>query len=318
MTIEFRCQSCDKLLRTPDGTQGKQAKCPQCGSLMQIPAESTYAPPRDPQFAATASYAPGGNPYQTPGADSFPPAAPPSFQPTRIVFSDVLEQTWDIFKSNVLMCVVGALVAHLCMDVLITLVGGLMGALADNSPFVIAATVSIAGAAGIAAITSFFLLGMAKYFLGIARAGQANFADLFSVGPLLLHATALYTLLFLGTVSGLVFLIVPGVLFLLFFCQAPFMFLDQRTGVVDSFRYSATAMAGNKGTVFLLFAVLYFAGAVFTVLTCGLGSFFVTPFIMLAFAVTYLGVTGQPTSARRAVPAAAERPFYNPGVQPQR
>jgi uncharacterized membrane protein len=113
-----------------------------------------------------------------------------------------------------------------------------------------------------------------------------------------------------------VLLIVPGVLFLLFFCQAPFMFLDQRTDVVNSFRYSATAMAGNKGTVFLLFAVLHVAGFMLTALTCGLGGLFVTPFIMLAFAVTYLGVTGQPNSARRAVPPTAERPFYKPGVQP--
>ncbi len=317
MTIEFRCQSCDKLLRTPEGSQGKQAKCPQCGSLMEIPAESTYAPPpRDSQYAAPAS-AVRGNPYQAPGAESFSPAAPPSFRPTRIVFSDVLDQTWDIFKNNMMMCVLGALVAHLCMQVANLLVGGVMGALADNSPFAVGAIACVLGAVGIAAITSFFMLGMAKYFLGIARSGQADFADLFSSSPVLLPATVLYSLLILGTAAGLLLLIVPGVLFLLYFCQAPFMFLDQRTGVVDSFRYSATAMAGNKGSVFLLFAVLNIAGMIFTVLTCGLGSFFVTPFIMLAFAVTYLGVTGQPTSARRSVPAAAERPFYNPGVQPQ-
>ena len=38
MAIEFRCTSCGKLLRTADGTSGKQAKCPECASLMTIPA----------------------------------------------------------------------------------------------------------------------------------------------------------------------------------------------------------------------------------------------------------------------------------------
>lgn len=318
MTIEFRCRSCDKLLRTPEGSQGKQAKCPQCGSLMEIPAESTYAPPpRDSQFAATAAYAPGGNPYQTPGAESLSPAVPPSFQPTRIVFSDVLEQTWDIFKNNMLMCVLGALLSSFCSQVATGVVGGLIGALADNSNEFVAVIASLAGAIGIAAITSFFLLGMANFFLRIARSGEAKFGDLFFAGPFLVAATAIYTLLILGFGVGLIFLVVPGIIFLLMFCQAPYMLLDQRTGVVDSFRYSAAAMAGNKGTVFLLGVVIVLAGTAFTLLTCFLGGLLAGPFYHLAAAVIYLGVTGQPTSARRAVPPAAERPFYNPGVQPQ-
>lgn len=318
MTIEFRCQSCDKLLRTPEGTQGKQAKCPQCGSLMQIPAESTYAPPpRDSQHAASASsYAPRGNPYQAPGADANSPAAPPSFQPTRIVFSDVLEQTWDIFKNNMLMCVLGTLVSSLCSQVATALVGGLAGALADNGNDFVAVIASLAGGICIAAITSFFLLGMANFFLRIARSGEARFGDLFCAGPLLVAATAIYALLFLGFGVGLIFLVVPGVLFLLMFCQAPYMLLDQRTGVYDSFRCSAVAMAGNKGTVFLLVGVIILAGTAFTLLTCFIGGLLAGPFYHLAAAVIYLGVTGQPTSARRAVPPAAERPFYNPGVQP--
>ena len=46
MPIEFRCTACDKLLRTPDETAGKQAKCPECGEITQIPV-ATLAPPPD-------------------------------------------------------------------------------------------------------------------------------------------------------------------------------------------------------------------------------------------------------------------------------
>lgn len=40
MPIEFRCSSCSRLLRTGDDTAGKKAKCPQCGSILTIPAVS--------------------------------------------------------------------------------------------------------------------------------------------------------------------------------------------------------------------------------------------------------------------------------------
>jgi phage FluMu protein Com len=46
MAIEFRCTGCNKLLRTQDDTAGKQAKCPQCGTVLQIPAAP--APPAPP------------------------------------------------------------------------------------------------------------------------------------------------------------------------------------------------------------------------------------------------------------------------------
>lgn len=38
MAIEFRCTTCNKLLRTEDNTAGKQAKCPSCGTVLPIPA----------------------------------------------------------------------------------------------------------------------------------------------------------------------------------------------------------------------------------------------------------------------------------------
>ncbi len=45
MPIEFRCTQCNKLLRTPDNTAGKQAKCPECGALMTVPAIPTGTAP---------------------------------------------------------------------------------------------------------------------------------------------------------------------------------------------------------------------------------------------------------------------------------
>lgn len=41
MPIEFRCPICTKLLRVPDGTEGRQAKCPECGNMIAIPEASS-------------------------------------------------------------------------------------------------------------------------------------------------------------------------------------------------------------------------------------------------------------------------------------
>ncbi len=61
MPIEFRCSQCNRLLRTRDDTAGKQAKCPECGTVLTIPTPGE--PPQTPPAP------PGGPPT--------PPAAPP-------------------------------------------------------------------------------------------------------------------------------------------------------------------------------------------------------------------------------------------------
>jgi phage FluMu protein Com len=53
MTIEFRCAQCNQLLRVPDTSAGKNARCPKCQTLMQIPgaAHAYVPPPPPPNFA---------------------------------------------------------------------------------------------------------------------------------------------------------------------------------------------------------------------------------------------------------------------------
>jgi phage FluMu protein Com len=37
MSIQFRCNHCSRLVKAPSGLGGKKAKCPKCGSTVEVP-----------------------------------------------------------------------------------------------------------------------------------------------------------------------------------------------------------------------------------------------------------------------------------------
>lgn len=53
MSIEFGCTDCGKLLRVPDASAGKQARCPSCHAILGVPT-GKQLPPSDPMFSAQA------------------------------------------------------------------------------------------------------------------------------------------------------------------------------------------------------------------------------------------------------------------------
>jgi phage FluMu protein Com len=103
MPIDFRCTKCNRLLRTGDDAVGKQAKCPECGTIVDVPVSpaggeasgSPGAPPPGPApdsqspfgAAADSPFGAGGagseNPYEAPHAEATPgyPFGGPSIQP---------------------------------------------------------------------------------------------------------------------------------------------------------------------------------------------------------------------------------------------
>ena len=37
MPIAFRCSQCQKMIQAPDGTEGRQVRCPACQAVMSVP-----------------------------------------------------------------------------------------------------------------------------------------------------------------------------------------------------------------------------------------------------------------------------------------
>jgi hypothetical protein len=96
MPIEFRCPGCSKLLRTPDESAGKKARCPDCGTIADVPVStplpggvapappeltSPFAAPSSPFTTAPTSVPPDDgavNPYASPTVATGPDLPPPS------------------------------------------------------------------------------------------------------------------------------------------------------------------------------------------------------------------------------------------------
>jgi len=145
MAIEFRCPTCQKLLRVGDDAAGKQAKCPGCSSTVTVPSASA-PPPAPPSFNPPPTPA-SGNPFGAAGQSPFgggfaPPLAPPSdnpyaaplsggesnagiARPTQISVNGVFEDAWAVFKPNM-----GMLIGVYFVELLITAgfnIGGSIG-----------------------------------------------------------------------------------------------------------------------------------------------------------------------------------------------
>ena len=320
MPIEFRCTKCDRLLRTPDGTSGKDAKCPQCGTLVRIPEMAPPPPPPSsppPELTETQAHGGASNPYESPKTLGVAePAVARGFQPTRIDLGETISRTWEIYKSQLGACVLGALIMVFCTSA----ANGILFAVAEGFR-------QNAGGFGVVAITlveqiaaqtvgAFFAVGMIAFMLRIARGQGSEYGALFSGGPLLVPALVINIIVTIAVVGGLILLIVPGIILGLMLSLSLFMLVDQKADIFGSIKMSATAMQGNKLTVLAIYLITGVLGLLLSIVTCFLGWILVVPFMALLSAVIYLGATGQQTVLDATARPNAERQFSAAGAPP--
>jgi DNA-directed RNA polymerase subunit RPC12/RpoP len=306
MAIEFPCSRCGRQLRTSEENIGREAKCPECGSLTVIPAVSGGMQAPAQQFTA----APSNNPFASPaiGGQFAQPqysAASGEVVPTKVSFSAPLNLTWEIFKANLGNCLI--------FGIMVLLVG-LIG---------IGVTLAITGGATLDPLgqiilllvilvpSTFFQIGVIRCFIAMARRQDAPLSMIFSGAPWLARGLQ-YQLIFTGlsilqqlclfTIGGaianlLTFIIgvVSFVLTLLFFLGMP-LIVDRNMALGDALSTSMAAMSGNKLTLFLLGIVLFIALLLFFVVTLTVGAIAIIPYVALFHQVFYLLATGQLTT----------------------
>jgi phage FluMu protein Com len=333
MPIEFRCTQCNKLLRTGDDTAGKQAKCPECGTVMTVPLpDQGPVPPNRPMgsfeaapspFAApSAPVAPDSmNPYQSPtglGPEPHSFAPPGQVQPTRIDFGETLSRTWSVFTERWLTMVGALFLAGLLF---------LPAAIALNVVnAVVVPTVGDQAVRFAVAILSqivyqiyifWIMIGVQLFSLGVVRGEEPRYGLILSGGRYLLAIVLCGILTQIIVMLGLVLLIIPGLIFAMMLIQAQLLIIDRNMGVIDAMSTSRDVMVGNKMTVFALFLVASLVGGVFAVITCGLGIFGAVPYMWILTVMIYLGVTGQPTMIdHHMMPPEQPAPGTPPGNSP--
>lgn len=241
MAIEFRCPQCSALLRTPDETAGKKAKCPQCGTIADIPASPE--PPREAAAIPRAELPSAGwsadNPFgdrtgpaaaaQSPFETANPYAPPPLHEPsplgaaqgagplqaTPIGFEELFRRTWQFFSPNFGPC---ALVGLVMLGLLIGFqaVSMAMGFAAQAS----GEPVLVIVFQGMNQLLSFLLqtwlnMGIAYVGIRLVRTGQVQVSDFFAIGPYYLRGLGMTLLIALLAFGAVVICLLPALAVLL-------------------------------------------------------------------------------------------------------
>jgi DNA-directed RNA polymerase subunit RPC12/RpoP/ribosomal protein L40E len=243
MTIEFRCPTCGKKLKTGDDKAGKTAKCPQCSHPITIPAadavdvdeEFADFPPFDDLGTAPAAPArrrasaapvvcPMCGARNAPHADrcsacgeELPPVAKAGSSSRPFDVGEQLSQGVDVFKADMGNCLAATLIYFLVPGAINFVIGLFIGGLA--------AAIAAAGGDPLlqnliqqsSQIASFFVqvffdAGYTLFLLNLIRRRPASVADLFAGGQYFLPLALNRFLFFLMAFSPFLPAAIPLIL----------------------------------------------------------------------------------------------------------
>jgi phage FluMu protein Com len=246
MAIEFRCPNCSALLRTPDESAGKKAKCPQCGTIAEIsagsqaPAGAIVPPvPLGEALPSAPSAVPSDNPFgdqarhAAPRESAFesanPYASPPlhdsafggaAFEPgrleaTRIQFEELFRRTWQIFSPNFGPCaLVGLVMIGFLIGFQVLSMAMGFAAQASGEPVFLVAFQFLNQVFSLL-LQTWLNMGIAYVGIQLVRTGRVQVSDFFAIGPYYLRGLGMTFLVALIVFGAVVVCLLPalGILF---------------------------------------------------------------------------------------------------------
>ncbi|MBT4866016.1 MAG: hypothetical protein HON53_13000 [Planctomycetaceae bacterium] len=339
MPIEFNCHVCGKLLRTADEKAGKTAKCPGCGEKLTVPGTATET---DDEFG-TDEYGDGDSDADDYGdEDEFAPASSGGakrqcpmcgesisrqstrceycgekvgggggsrrgkVRPTQIEVGEVISTAWEIYKSEMGVCVGG----YVIMIVIVMVVAfgrgmctGLINAGAAGmgnqqpNPGVLVLIVGVGLVAGFIelAIRLYVEAGFKRLLLNVARGKNAEIGDLFGAGRFYLRYLGNSILFLLMVTFGTAACIVPGIILALMFWPFAYLILDRDLPGIECLSRAKEITEGNWGAIFVL-ALAAFGINLLGICALCIGVLFTAPLTMLMFAVAYCRMSGRATA----------------------
>jgi len=329
MPITFQCPACYAMLKVPDDTVGKQAKCPRCGQIVTISAGAPAAPSSDMGAAVPPPI--GGEPPRPQEPTSVNPYAPPQAQtsylapidrgtiePQIISFSETFNVTWRLFFDNIGPFLgMGALLFGLTFvgNMFVNFISLFFAAAGDDEAMIFLGIIVLIFSVLMAAVSMWLQGGMLRYSVELAKGMRPNFGRIFLPVNQFLGYFAVVILLSLIVTAGFILLILPGIILMLMLFCAPAVYLDGKAGVIESFSVSRTITRGNRLTIFGLVLVNTILAFLATVLTCGLAGILAPAFFSLLTAVIYTRSAGLFASARPPM-AQMPPPSWMPGPSP--
>ncbi|MBX3414890.1 MAG: hypothetical protein KF708_19555 [Pirellulales bacterium] len=338
MPIEFRCTNCEKLLRVPDETAGRQAKCPACDTVLAIPHASTSGPSLAPPQPASGE----ANPYQAPSltntqADRRTSAAGPFPTAPKIDPLAVIGRAWEIFKLKmsfvILVVVIGFGLQYLVSFAIAF--GNIMLRAAMPGMGVYLASEIVYNLV-VNVFNSWLWFGVILALLRMTRGEPTSVGDIFRGGRFLLRAIIATILLWLVSLlivapfvapggilmmvrgtndtvatlvlgGGFLLAMIPLLYVSISILQYPFLIVDRDLDAIAAITLSWKLTAGNR---WRLLALYFIAGllAMGGVVVCCVPALITIPLAVLTSVVAYLTLTGQSSIesfARETAPPTA-------------
>lgn len=291
MKIEFRCESCDRLLRVPTLSAGRVIACPACQSANIVPDADAGRDELDTEVSISAAQ------WRTPSAPSHPGEDPlePVWDPQTASLPRIIQDTWALYGQNL-----GMLVVVTLIDLLLWLFGLVVIAILTVGTFaVLEQAVRVPVPLTVIAMFLVLLLGFVylvnsmtcsqtQFFLKVARGEHTTIRDAFRGDRGTRRITMLPTLFGLLVLSGMSLLIIPGVTAYLFFWPYIWVWADRQTGGRDSRSFSLAASLSNRN----IGTSLAISGIGIAMTFLGLSFFGYSLFGVLK-AVAYLHMSGQ-------------------------
>ena len=211
MPIEFHCTGCGRLLRTGDDTVGKRAKCPQCETVVTVPAASlspSISPPSPPPTTDNI------NPYQSPQASTLAAERPVSpFQPATFEVGDILGRAWTIFTSRLGLCFgvpATAIVISFAANQAWNYCFGSPANMFAGDPSRV--MLWLLGLFPLTVLNLYLRMGVLQVLLKIVRGQPCSFGEMFRGGPQFLPFLVIEILFGVLMFVGFCLCIVPGIL----------------------------------------------------------------------------------------------------------
>ena len=295
MALQFSCTSCGIVLSVGDQYAGQEVQCGGCGRLVVAPMAPT-------------SEAAALNPYTSPGGYAAPPKPTTFFgrKPIQHALLDVgavFRQSWDMFVDRMGDCLLVSLIFSLIVATI-----GVGGYLACILTFVGVVTalgetflpLAFAGTALIIlvlmAIWHWIYAGFLSYFLRLCRGERPEFGCLFSGSPVWgRFCTIMFIYVLANLACG-----VPALLLLLFAFPWLYLVLDRNMTVRAAFDEARRLCEENVASVLLLFLIGIGISLVAAMIPCGVGNLFALPLITILNVNTYLAMSGQADTGKRA------------------